>query len=99
MREVSSKNFGLLIANLLPGLVALWGASYFSHTVRIWLGASGATGPTVGGFLYVTLASVGAGMTVSAVRFLVIDRIHHWTGVRQPLSDFSKLRDSGFLSM
>ncbi|OGJ64555.1 hypothetical protein A3C37_02130 [Candidatus Peribacteria bacterium RIFCSPHIGHO2_02_FULL_53_20] len=46
MKEVSSSNFGLLIAFLLPGFAVLWGASYFSETVALWLSGSGTT-PTV----------------------------------------------------
>jgi len=51
MREVSTKNFGLLIAFLLPGFTAILATSYFSDTVRSWLGGSHADAPTVGGFL------------------------------------------------
>ena len=61
MTEVSATNFGLLIAYRVPGFTALWGTSYFSETVRHWLSGSGATTPTVGGFMYITLASVAAG--------------------------------------
>jgi hypothetical protein len=94
MKEISARNFGLLISNLLPGLVALWGVSHFSSTVRTWLGTAPPDSPTIGGFLYVTLASLAAGMTVSAVRFHLIDRIHHLTGIRQPDWDFSRLTDN-----
>ncbi len=94
MRDVTTRNFGLLIAYVLPGFTALWGLSYFSPTIQGWLGAASLDSPTVGGFLYVTLGSVGAGMTVSTIRWLVIDPIHHRTGIRQPDWDFSRLRDT-----
>lgn len=58
-------NFGLLVAFVLPGFTVLWGASYFLETVRHWLAGAGTT-PTVGGFMFVTLASVAAGVTVSS---------------------------------
>jgi hypothetical protein len=93
MKEVTSSNFGLLIAFVLPGFIVLWGLSYFSATVRLWLSGEGTT-PTVGGFMFVTLASVAAGVTVSTVRWLVIDTIHRWTGLPQPPWDFSRLHDS-----
>jgi hypothetical protein len=93
MKEVSTGNFGLLIAFVLPGFIVLWGLSYFSATVRFWLSGAG-TMPTVGGFMFVTLASVAAGVTVSTVRWLVIDTIHHWTGIRQPRWDFARLQDN-----
>lgn len=94
MKEVSSSNFGLLIAYLVPGFMVLWGMSYFSETIRHWLFASDTTTPTIGGFMYVTLASVAAGVTVSTVRWAVIDTIHHWTGLPQPTWDFSRLQEN-----
>ena len=75
MKELSVANFGILIAYVLPGFTALWGVSYFSETVQVWLGSSAGDAPTVGGFLYVTLAAVGAGMTVSTVRWMIVDTI------------------------
>jgi len=94
MKEVSSSNFGLLIAFILPGFTALWGASFISPLLRSWLGGADATGPTVGGFLYVTLASVAAGLIVSTVRWAIIDSIHHCTGLPQPTWDFSRLQEN-----
>ena len=94
MKELSSKNFGLLIAYLLPGFVALLGVSYFSATVRGLLTITEATtAPTVGGFLYLTLASVAAGLTASTVRWAVIDTLHHRTGIRPPGWDFGRLQE------
>jgi hypothetical protein len=92
VKESSVTNFGLLIAFLLPGFVALWGVAYISEPVRAWLGTTPDNAPTVGGFLYVTLASVAAGLAVSTVRWLVIDTLHHRTGVVLPRWDFSRLQ-------
>jgi hypothetical protein len=94
MREISPNNFGLLIAFVLPGFMALWGGAYLSPVLRSWLEGSEAAGPTVGGFLYVTLASVGTGLTVSTVRWAVIDTIHGWTGLPQPKWDYSRLQSN-----
>src|SRR3989442_2481748 len=94
MNEVSSHNFGHLIAFLFPGFTALWGVSYFSETIRRWLTDSGTTPPTVGGFLYITLASVAVGVTVSTVRWAVLDTIHPWTGLPSPKWDFSRLQNN-----
>ena len=92
MTAVTDKTFGLLIAYLLPGFICLWGVSHFSPTVQSWLGAATQDAPTLGGFLYVTVASIGAGLTASTVRWLLIDTLHHWTGIRAPSWDFSKLQ-------
>jgi len=93
MKELSVANFGILIAYVLPGFTALWGASYFSETVQVWMGSPQADPPTVGGFLYVTLAAVGAGMTVSTVRWITVDTIHALTGLPHPRWDFSRLQE------
>lgn len=93
MNTVSDRNFGILIAYLVPGFTTLLGVSYFSDTVATWLTGASPDGPTIGGFLYITIASVAAGMTCSAIRFHIIDRIHAWTGITHPAWDFSKLAD------
>ncbi|MEZ5941102.1 MAG: hypothetical protein R3C18_06905 [Planctomycetaceae bacterium] len=93
MKSIQNQNFGLVIAYLLPGLITLWGISFHALVVANWFGSPGADAPTVGGFLYVTLGSLSAGMTLSTLRWLVIDRVHHWTGIRQPPWDFSRLSD------
>ena len=90
MRDVTSENFGLLIAYLLPGFVVLWGARPLVPGVALWLAASPGTAPTVGGFLYATLGSVAAGMFVSALRWAVIDTLHHHTGIPEPRWDFAR---------
>ncbi len=94
MGEVTNRNFGLLIAYIIPGFVVLIGLSPLSPTVQTWLSASAEVGewPTIGGFLYVTLASVGLGMTASAIRWFLIDRIHEWTGLKRPDWDDSRLQ-------
>lgn len=92
MKEISNNNFGLLIAFFIPGFVALFGLGYMSESIRTWLAAQPAHQPTVAGFLYVTLASCVAGLTVSTVRWAVIDTIHFRTGIAKPRWDFSRLR-------
>ncbi len=101
MSELSEKNFGLLIAYVLPGFVTLWGISLFSPTVDSWITTSQHGAPTVAGFLYVTLASLAAGLTVSAIRWILIDSFHHATGVKPPHWEFANLDDrlQGFLAL
>src|SRR6185437_14063090 len=81
------------IAYILPGGVCLLGFSGISEPVRSWIVAAPAQGPTFGGFLYLTLAALAAGLTVSAVRWLLLDSLHHLTGVRRPRFDDAKLPD------
>lgn len=91
--EVTSQNFGLLVAYVLPGFLTILSLSQHSPTVQTWLAASSvADSPTVGGFLYITLASVATGMIVSVLRWLLLDSIHHHTGLRPPAWNFSTLQ-------
>jgi hypothetical protein len=82
-------------------LVVVVAVSRYSATAQSWFGVMPSNAPTVGGFLYVTLASVAAGMVVSALRWLLLDPLHHVTGIREPQWDFTALPDrlSAFLTM
>ena len=91
VKDVTSQNFGLLIAYLIPGLTVLWGISHVSETVTYWLNAAPGSAATVGGFLYGTIASIGIGLTLSTLRWAIIDPIHHKTGIPVPPDDFSNL--------
>lgn len=91
MQSVSNDNFGPLIAYLLPGATVLVGLSPFSATLQSWLTTVPADAPTIGGFLYLTVASLAAGMTVSTVRWVIVDTVHAWTGLPPPVLDFSRL--------
>jgi hypothetical protein len=91
MQSVSRDNFGPLIAYLVPGATALFGLSQFSSTLQNWFAVTPADSPTIGGFLYLTVASLAAGMTVSAIRWAVVDTLHSLTGLPLPPLDFSRL--------
>lgn len=91
MQSVSESNFGPLIAYIVPGATAMWGASYFSPLIQTWFASTGVSSPTIGGFLYLTLGSLAFGMTVSAVRWAVVDTVHRLTGLKPPNLDFSRL--------
>ena len=93
MKEVHNENFGLIIAYLIPGGVSLVGISQVSTTVSSWLGASSATSPTVMGFLFATLASIGLGVCLNLFRYLTIDNFHQWMGIRKGRRDYSSLQE------
>lgn len=93
MRESAPFNFGLTIAYLVPGFIALWGASYHSPTLRAWLAASPDGAPSIGGLLYTTLAALGTGVILSAFRWAIIEPIHHRSGLQEPDWDFSVLAE------
>ena len=75
MPGVQSASFGLSIAFVAPGVVALWGVSLYVPTVREWFGAAANTEATGAGFLFVLVASLAVGLFVSGVRQEVLDGI------------------------
>ena len=90
--EIRSGDFGLLIAYLAPGYVALWCSRPLSPTLAGWV-SSDTSEASVGDFLFATVAAVVAGLMASTVRWAILDQVHHLTGVRQPQLDFSRLFD------
>lgn len=91
MQPVSRDTFGPLIAFLLPGFVVLWGLQAYSPTLTQWLSPLGSTLPTIGGFLFATLASTAAGLIVSAIRWVIIDTLYHHTGIPPPQWNLHRL--------
>lgn len=92
MNESLDRNFGLLIAYVVPGFVCLAGVSRYSETVAAWMSIAPAAAPTMGGFLYVAIGSLGAGLVVNAVRWALLDNLHHRTGIVRPVLDFARLQ-------
>lgn len=91
MQQVTSDTFGPLVAYLAPGATVLLGVSQFSPLVQSWFLTVPDGAPTIGGFLFLTVASIAVGMTVSAVRWLIVDTLHGWTGLPLPRLNFSLL--------
>ena len=91
MNRIGQDNFRLVAAYLLPGLVILWAISWHVPAVATWLATANESQPTVGGFLYLTLGSLAAGLTASTIRWATVDTLHHWTGLRAPARDFARL--------
>lgn len=93
MRDSSVTDFGLVIAYLLPGGIGLWGIGQISPDFHTWLGTAALTLVTVGGFLTATLFALALGLLASTVRWLIIDPLHHRTGIKQPQWDFAYLAE------
>src|SRR6516164_6177772 len=91
-QEASQSNFGLLIAYVIPGFTALRGLPLVPALVPGLV--DNGSDITLAGFLYGTVEAITAGLTVSAVRWLVIDTIHHRTGMRPPQWNFAELGKS-----
>ncbi len=80
--ESLNKQFGLVIAYLLPGFVVLAGLAPLMPIVHGWLQADQRA--SYGAPLYALLAATAAGMVASCFRWIVIDRIHLLTGLSGP---------------
>lgn len=92
MTDVVGTHFGLVIAYVLPGFLTLWGLRYLFPEVQRWLSSAPSGFANLDIVLFVTLASVAAGLVVSAVRWVVIDSLHAVTGLRRPNWDDARLQ-------
>ena len=82
-----------MVAYVLPGFIVLAGIAPFSRTVAAWLQPLDQAEASLGAPLYAVLAATTIGMIVSCFRWLIIDHVHHWTGVRPPVWDDSLLSE------
>lgn len=92
MTDVVGTHFGLVIAYVLPGFLTLWGLRYLFPEVQRWLSSAPSSFANLDIVLFVTLASVAAGLVISAVRWVVIDNLHAASGLRRPNWDDSQLQ-------
>lgn len=86
---LNDRQFGILIAYVIPGFIVVNGLAYHWPTIAHWLAPGDQ--PSVGGFLYVTLASIACGLVVSTLRWLLIDTLLHLTGVQEARWSLSEL--------
>ena len=91
--NISHNQFGLTVAYLLPGFIGLAGIAPFAPIVAAWLLPLNQSQLSLGAPLYAILAATTIGMTASCFRWLVIDHIHHLSGLRPPLWDDSRLEE------
>jgi hypothetical protein len=76
---------------VLPGFIALSGVSPFVPAVGTWLMSATAGHMELGAPVYALLAALTSGMIVGCVRWLVVDHLLLWTGLRSPPWDLSQL--------
>src|SRR3954454_19518632 len=87
----TNKQFGLMVAYLLPGFIGLAGLAPFFPAVAAWLQPLDAAQAGVGPPVYAVLAATTIGMIVSCFRWLTVDQIHRLTGLTPPVWDDSRL--------
>jgi hypothetical protein len=90
-KETIPSQFGLLIVCVIPGFTALHGLPSSSAALPVRELANCGAEATLSGFLYMTVEAITTGLIVSAVRWLVIDTLHHRTGLPRPSFDFASL--------
>jgi len=76
---------------LLPGFSVLSGLRFQSALLDGWLG-NGDQETTIGGFLFATLVAMLFGLVASTLRWLVVDWLHHSTGLSHPNWNFRQLQ-------
>jgi hypothetical protein len=81
--DTLNRPFGLVIAYILPGFIALAGVAPLSTLVAGWLSA-GQQATSVSAPLYTLLAATATGMVVSCFRWLLVDQAHALTGLGGP---------------
>jgi hypothetical protein len=87
-------NFGLLIGYVLPGFTVMQGLPILSGSQLVCAAATNEVSPTLPGLLSGTVQAIAVGLTVSTLRWLIIDTFHHHTGLRPPRWDFALLEKS-----
>ena len=93
MTSASPLDFGHLIAFLVPGFVALFAITYISPEAKVIFEKSLETGSGVGAELGIGLFSIGIGVTIGAIRDMILDQIQFHTGVVKHDLNWSKLSD------
>jgi hypothetical protein len=91
VEEALHRSFGYVIAYILPGLVALGAIGMIRPEWALLAGVTDSSQITLSAWICLLLASLGAGLMVSAARWLLIDTLHHRTGLAAPPLDFGQL--------
>lgn len=84
MTDTAGRHFGVLVAYLLPGFLCLFGLAPLSPVVLSWLMPMESFSASVGPPVYALLAALALGMAVSCFRWLIVDAIHHRSGITPP---------------
>ena len=88
---LDDRQFGLLIAYVIPGMLVSHGLTEKSPTLAAWMGIT--SEPGFGGFLYVFLLAAALGLILSTVRWLTLDRLHARFGLRPDAWELEELAE------
>lgn len=84
MADSTTRVFGLLVAYVVPGFVGLTGLVPLFPPVAQWLHPVDQQALGFGPPVYAILAATAIGLVVSCFRWLLVDQLLHWTGIRRP---------------
>lgn len=93
MTKISSRQFGLIIAFLIPGFIGLAGSAPLMPVVGEWLRPVNLGDFGIGPTIYALMAAIAAGMVLSCLRWLAIDHLLQWPEIPAPTWDFRQLEN------
>jgi hypothetical protein len=93
MADISSKQFGLIVAHVLPGFIGLAGITPLFPAVAQWLQPVSQGDMGFGPPIYALMAATTVGMIVGCVRWLVVDHLLEWSGVPKMVRRYESLPD------
>lgn len=88
---LDDRQFGLIIAYVIPGMLVAHGLSEVSPTLAVWMGIEAE--PGFAGFLYVFLLATLFGLVLSTIRWLTVDRLHARFGLKPDSWELEELAE------
>lgn len=89
----SLNDFGLVIAYVIPGFAFLFGCTACMHDLHGMEQALDIGSLTVAALVILIIIAVASGLLVQTVRWLLIDSIHHNTGIKPGNWNFKVLSE------
>jgi hypothetical protein len=93
MADTPSQHLGLVVAVLIPGFIGLAGVSLLVPAVGEWLQPVDQGNMGFGPPIYALLTATAVGMIVGCFRWLLVDHLHHWTGLKPPMWKLHLLKE------
>lgn len=75
--EISGRQFGLLIAYLLPGFIGMAGMAPLSDTVSAWLKGQSLGTAGVSPSIFTLMGAITLGLIISCFRWMLVDSVLH----------------------
>lgn len=94
MQESTNKQFGIVVAYILPGFILLAGVAPVLPAIARWLNPVDQGELGIGPPVYAVLGATALGLLLSCFRWLLLDHLHQWTGVKRPQWDDRRLATS-----